>query len=56
MHYYALESIQNVSDVSEDLEDGLGHMTDKPLKNGQIDQIDARNLRMSLYKRIALSK
>lgn len=35
MHYYALESIQNVSDVSEDIEDGLGHMTDKPLKNGR---------------------
>jgi len=25
----ALESIQNVSDVSEDIEDGPGHMTDK---------------------------
>lgn len=35
VHYYALESIQNVSDVSEDIEDGLGHMTDKPLKNGR---------------------
>jgi len=31
VHYYALESIQNVSDVS----DGLGDMTDKPLKNGR---------------------
>lgn len=35
VHYYALESIQNVSNISEDIEDGLGHMTDKPLKNGR---------------------
>ena len=32
VHYYALESIQNVADHPEDIEDGLGHMTDKPLK------------------------
>ena len=35
VHYYALESIQNVADHPEDIEDGLGHMTDKPLKNGR---------------------
>ena len=29
------ESIQNVADHPEDIEDGLGHMTDKPLKNGR---------------------
>ncbi|PFX15417.1 hypothetical protein AWC38_SpisGene20362 [Stylophora pistillata] len=35
VHYYPLESIQNVADHPEDKEDGLGHMTDKPLKNGR---------------------
>lgn len=35
MHYYALESIQNVADHPEHIKDGLGHMTDKPLKNGR---------------------
>ena len=35
VHYYVLESIQNVADHPEDNEDGLGHMTDKPLKNGR---------------------
>ena len=35
MHYHALESIQNVADHPEDIEDVLGHMTDKPLQNGQ---------------------
>ena len=34
VHYYALESIQNIDDT-QDIEDGLGHMTDKPLKNGR---------------------
>ena len=29
VHYYTLESVQ------EEIEDGLGHMTDKPLKNGR---------------------
>ena len=33
IHYYALESIQNVGSFSD--EDGLGHMTDKPMKNGR---------------------
>ena len=33
IHYYVLESIQNLS--SEDQDDGLGHMTDKPMKNGR---------------------
>ena len=32
MYYYALESLPN--DV-EDIDDGLGHMTDKPMKNGR---------------------
>lgn len=31
IHYYALESIQNVN-VTEENDEGLGHMTDKPLK------------------------
>ena len=35
VHYYALESIQNVADHPEDIKDRLGHMTDKPLKNGR---------------------
>jgi len=35
VHYYALESIQNVANHPEDIEDGLGHTTDKPLKNGK---------------------
>ena len=34
VHYYALESIQNIDDT-QDIEDGLGHTTDKPLKNGR---------------------
>ena len=34
VHYYALKSIQNIDDT-QDIEDGLGHMTDKPLKNGR---------------------
>ena len=33
VHYYALESIQNIN-IAEEIDDGLGHMTDKPLKNG----------------------
>lgn len=35
VHYYALESIQNVADHPEDMKNELGHMTDKPLKNGK---------------------
>lgn len=37
VHFYALESIQNNDDTQdiEDIEDGLRHMTDKPLKNGR---------------------
>ncbi|XP_015780592.1 PREDICTED: uncharacterized protein LOC107358507 [Acropora digitifera] len=34
IHYYVLESIRNVN-ASEDDEEGLRHMTDKPLKNGR---------------------
>ena len=34
VHYYALESIQNVN-VTEENDEGLGHITDKPLKNGR---------------------
>jgi len=34
MHFYALESIQNAVN-SDDSEEGLGHMTDKPMKNGK---------------------
>ena len=34
VHYYVLESIQNVADYPEDIKDRLGHMMDKPLKNG----------------------
>ena len=30
VHYYALESIQNNDEHPEDIEDGLGHMTDRP--------------------------
>ena len=33
IHYYALESIKNVGSFSDD--DGLRHMTDKPMKNGR---------------------
>ena len=34
MHFYALESVQNA--VNHDAsEEGLGHMTDKPMKNGR---------------------
>ena len=32
MHYYALESIPNVTDCGE-IVDGLEHMTDKPMEN-----------------------
>ena len=32
IQYYSLASIQNLN--SEDQDDGLGHMTDKPMKNG----------------------
>lgn len=34
VHYYALESVQDINGP-EEIEDGLGHMTDKPLKNGR---------------------
>ena len=34
MHFYTLESIQNAVN-SDDSEEGLGHMTDKPMKNGR---------------------
>jgi len=34
VHFYALVSIQNIDDT-QDIEDGPGHMTDKPLKNGR---------------------
>jgi len=34
IHYYALESIHNANVTDENVE-GLGHMTDKPLKNGR---------------------
>lgn len=34
IHYYVLESIRKVN-ASEDDDEGLGHMTDKPLKNGR---------------------
>ena len=34
VHYYALESVQDINGA-EEIEDGLGHMTDKPLKNGR---------------------
>ena len=34
MHFYALESIQNAIN-SDDSEEGLRHMTDKPMKNGR---------------------
>ena len=33
MHFYALESIKNAVN-SDDSEEGLGHMTYKPMKNG----------------------
>ena len=35
VHNYTLESIQNVVDYPEDIEEELEHMTDKPLKNGR---------------------
>ena len=35
VHYYALESIPLNLDNTENIEDGLGHMTDKPVKNGR---------------------
>ena len=34
VHFYALESIQNAVN-SDDSDEGLGHMTDKPMKNGR---------------------
>ncbi|CAH3020708.1 unnamed protein product, partial [Porites evermanni] len=34
VHYYALESVEDING-REEIEDGLGHMTDKPLKNGR---------------------
>ena len=34
VHYYALESIPLDLDNIEDIEDELGHMTDKPMKKG----------------------
>ena len=34
MHYYTLESVQDINGA-EEIENGLGHMTDKPLKNGR---------------------
>ena len=33
--YYLLESTPLNLDNTEDIEDGLGHMTDKPMKNGR---------------------
>ena len=35
VHYYAFESILLNLDNTEDIQDGLGHMTDKPMKNGR---------------------
>lgn len=35
IHFYALESITTVNHDSEDNDDGLGHMTDKPMKNAR---------------------
>ena len=35
VHYYALDSIPLNLDNTEDIEDRLGHMTDKPMKNGR---------------------
>lgn len=40
IHYYALKSIQSVN-VTEENDEGLGHMTDKPLKNGR-KYVDSR--------------
>ena len=34
VHYYALESVQDINGA-EEIEHRLGHMTDKPLKNGR---------------------
>ena len=34
VHYYGLESIRNVNENEEE-DVGLGHMTDRPLKNGR---------------------
>ena len=34
VHYYTLESVQDINGA-EEIEDGLGQMTDKPLKNGR---------------------
>ena len=33
VHHYVLERIKNIDDT-QDIEDGLGNMSDKPLKNG----------------------
>ena len=35
VHYYPLESTPLNLDNTEDIEDGLGHVTDKPMKNGR---------------------
>ena len=35
VHYYALESILLNLDNTEDVQDELGHMTDKAMKNGR---------------------
>ena len=34
VHYYVMESIRNVNENEEE-DVGLGHMTDRPLKNGR---------------------
>lgn len=34
LHYYALESVKDINGA-EDIEDGLGHVKDRPLKNGR---------------------
>ena len=34
VHYYTLELVQDINGA-EEIEDGLGHMTDRPLKNGR---------------------
>ena len=35
VHYYALESTLLNLDYTEDVQDELGHMTDKAMKNGR---------------------
>ena len=34
MHFYVVESIHNAVN-SDDLEEGVGHMTDTPMKHGR---------------------